>query len=261
MLGGNEDVARMRVCVEETVFHQLLHVVVGDEVGELVALFPAQALDGARLAHTRVGEEVLCEQRARRELLVAARGPYTRAVLVVLVEALEIARLDAEIKLVARRAHELVDELLERGPALARREQVVELDDAFHDREVVGDLLDHAGTLHLDGHDLLRVLDNSAVHLGNGGGTDGRVVELLEQLVDGLAQLVFYLLFDDRGIERLCMRPELAEGIAVLARQDVGVRRGNLAELDEGGAEVLEERHRLVGGDAVSDVVLPEYLE
>ena len=57
------------------------------------------------------------------------------------------------------------------------------------------------------------------------------------------------------------MRPELAEGIAVLARQDVGMRRGNLAELDEGGAEVLEERHRLVGGDAVSDVVLPEYLE
>ena len=75
--------------------------------------------------------------------------------------------------------------------------------------------------------------------LANGRGRHGRIVEVDEELLDGPSEL---LLDDLAGRCRIILggsRLELLQLLGDLKRDEVGPSAQDLAELDEGGAQLL----------------------
>jgi hypothetical protein len=196
--------------------------------------------------------EVHREDRLGRELGIAARRAHERAAGVVRGEALEVALLDVEVQLVGAGALQLVDQVRERQRPRARlggAQELVHVDQGVHQRKVLGDGLRDAGALHLDGDDLAAVADDRPVDLRDRRAAQGRVVELAEQLVHRAAELLLHAGAHVGGGHRGDVGAQLREGVAVLGRQDVGMGRRDLAELDERRAEVLEYRDGLLWGE------------
>ena len=98
------------------------------------------------------------------------------------------------------------------------------------------DLALGVGPLHLD-HHLLPAGQPRAVHLADRGRGDRHLVELLEDLLDGQAELLPRSpgapASNGSGLGVVLQAAQLGQDVR---RHDVGPRREQLAELDEGRA-------------------------
>jgi hypothetical protein len=108
-----------------------------------------------------------------------------------------------------------------------------------------------AGVLHLDG-DLATVVPDGPVHLANGRGCRGLVVEAAEPLAPAGAQLLLeHGVHGARG-ERGCRLLQPGEGLAVGTGEVLGQRRlehrHRLAELHRPALELAEDPEELLGG-------------
>ena len=245
----------------EAVLEHLVHVVVRDEVGEPLARVVVEAVDPVGVFDAGPAGEVLDEQTRGAQLGIAARAADPRTAGVAGSEALQVPGLDGEVELVFGRAHQLVDEVFHRQARRAARDLAVKLHEALHDGEVLRDLLDHARALHLHRHDPPASRQHGTVHLRDGGRPQRRVVEFGKGLLQRAAQLGGHFLLHHIESQRLALGAQRPEGLAVLDGQHVRMRRGDLTELDEGGAEVFEHGDGLLGGQALVDPVPAQHLQ
>ena len=82
--------------------------------------------------------------------------------------------------------------------------------------------------------------------LGDGSGCDRTVIELREQLIEGLAERVLDHLAGARGVERRQVVLQLRQVGGHLLAEQIRARGQALAELDEAGSKVLQgERQSL----------------
>ena len=154
-------------------------------------------------------------------------------------EHLGVPGLDPVVELARDRARELVHQL-------HRVHELETLDAALHDladlaqqRDVGLDLTPRVGTLHLHGHRAAGV-QLGQVHLADRGGRHRHRVEGGEQVADLAVQLLadhlLHLLVGE-GRDRVLQQAQLADD---LGRHQVGADREQLAELDEGRAQLVE---------------------
>ena len=158
----------------------------------------------------------------------------------VAMEGLGVAPLEPVVELLADRACELVHELahvdeVERPDALlGDSRRLVE------ETQVGLDLLRRARPLHLDRDDVA-VREHCAVDLADRGRGQRLAVELEEEALDRLAELLADDALDLLVRERAHVVLEPAQLGDDVRRQHVGPHREELAELDEGRAELVEE--------------------
>lgn len=180
VIGQDEDVARMRVGMIETILHELLHIVMGHQIGQVVALIVGQP-EAVDFLHARAAREILGQHRRGGVVAVATRRCHALARLVVGKEPLQIVCLVFEIQLFGGGAHHLVNQLLD-GQALPfGHHAIVDVDDSLHDGQVVRHRIDDTGTLNLHGNDGA-VGKRRLVHLRDGSRPDRILVEIRERL-------------------------------------------------------------------------------
>ena len=158
----------------------------------------------------------------------------------VAVQRVRVPRLEPVVELLADRAGELVDDLAHvhevEGPDALLRDARGLVEEA----EVGFDLLGRAGALDLDRDDMA-VREHGSVHLADRRGGQRLAVELEEEALDREAEV-----FEDDALdlfvrERAHVVLEAAQLGDDVRRQDVWTHREQLAELDEGRAELVEE--------------------
>ena len=198
--------------------------------------------------------ELLERQHPRpRVAPVDARDPHVRVAGEVAVEDLGVAPLQPVVELLADRAGELVDELLgvdevERADTLLRQPGGLE-----EQRQVGLDLPRRVRALHLD-DDAAAVRQDGAVHLADRRGGERLLVELEEEPLDRLAELLLHDALDVGVREGTDVVLEPAQLDDDVRRHGVGPRREQLAELDEGRAELVQHLAQVLaarGGGAV----------
>src|SRR6266480_1389870 len=106
-------------------------------------------------------------------------------------------------------------------------------------RDVGLDLARRVGTLNLD-RDALAVRKHGVVYLPDRGRRSRLLVELEEGLLDGYAELLRDHAFDVGERDRPHVVLKLLQLEHDVGRNDVGTGREQLAELDEGRAELVE---------------------
>jgi hypothetical protein len=157
----------------------------------------------------------------------------------VAVELLGVPRLHPVVELLADRAGELVDERdgvdeLERLDAVANETRGL-----VHELEVGFDLARRVRPLHLHG-DTASVRERRPVHLTDGRGGNGLLLEIEEELLDGELELLLDHALDlgvgDRR-DVVLQRLQLEDDVR---RDDVRARGEELAELDEGRPELVQ---------------------
>jgi hypothetical protein len=150
---------------------------------------------------------------------------------------------------VVQLAQEALAQLFEDGRELVAAARlgvrVEELGDVGEHVEVFRHLLADVRALHLD-DDGAAVPHPRAVHLPERGGGDGPGLELGERLRDADAQLGRDDLLDLGEGERLDLVLEARERVEVGLRQEVGPRREQLRELDEGRPHPLDVGRKLL---------------
>ena len=158
----------------------------------------------------------------------------------VAVQRVGVPALEPVVELLADRAGELVDDLAHvhevEGPDALLRDARGLVEEA----EVGFDLLGRARALDLDRDDMA-VREHGSVHLADRRGGQRLAVELEEEALDREAEV-----FEDDALdllvrERAHVVLEAAELGDDVRRQDVRAHREQLAELDEGRAELVEE--------------------
>ena len=156
------------------------------------------------------------------------------------VQLLRVAALEPVVQLLADRAGELVhdlahvDEVERPDPLLDDSRGLVE------EAEVGFDPLRRAGALHLD-RDSVSVRKNRAMDLADRCCCEWLGVELEEETLDRQAELLLDDTFDVLVRERAHVVLEASELRDDVRRQDVRPHREQLAELDEGRAQLVEE--------------------
>ena len=234
----HEQVGRMRVGVEGAVAEHHLQPYLRHQVRQPAALGRIQrrkigvaergALDPLQRQHPLAGERPvdLGDHDGGR---LGEHAP----------EHLGVPGLDPVVELARDGAGELVHQL-------HRVHELEALDAALHDladlaqqRDVGLDLTAGVGTLHLHGHRAAGV-QLGQVHLADRGGRHRHRVEGGEQVADLAVQLLadhlLHLLVGE-GRDRVLQQAQLADD---LGRHQVGADREQLAELDEGRAQLVQ---------------------
>ena len=235
----DEDVRRVRVAVEEPVPEDHRHPRLRDHLGQPLALLHrvARLVDVGQLAAL---DELERQDAGTRVRPVDARDADVRVAGEVAMERLGVAPLEPVVELLADRACEFVHELahvdeVERPDALlGDTRRLVE------ETEVGLDLLRRARSLHLDGDDVA-VREHRTVDLADRGRGQRLAVEFEEETLDRLAELLADDALDLFVRERAHVVLEPAQLGDDVRRQHVGPHREELAELDEGRAELVEE--------------------
>ncbi len=164
-----------------------------------------------------------------------------RAALEVLPEPDGVRRLDEEVELPPDGAAELVHDA-RRVVGLQLSHMVVdERRDPAQDADVAADGPLDVRPLHLH-HDRPAVGQHGPVHLGDGRGGDGTGVKFGKKRLEGRTELLFHDvpgLGKGKGGDRIGQLGELG---GILDGQQVGPAGEHLPQLDEGGAELLEEQ-------------------
>jgi hypothetical protein len=158
----------------------------------------------------------------------------------VAVQRIGVSRLEAVVELLADRAGELVHDFAHvdeiEGPDALLRDARRLVEEA----EVGFDLLGCSRALDLHS-DRVAVREHGAVHLADRRGGDRLAVELEEEALDREAEVVLDDALDllvREGAYVVLQAAELGDDVR---RQDVRAHREQLAELDEGRAELVEE--------------------
>ncbi len=235
----HQDVRRVRVAVEEAVAEDHRQPGLGDHVGEPVALLHRPDLE-VEIGELDAGEVLEREHALARVAPVGARHRHVRVAGEVAMEGLGVAALLAVVELLADRARELVDELarvdeVERAHAFAHEPRGL-----LEQLDVALDLARRVGPLHLD-DDLAPVRKHRPVYLPDRGRRERLAVELEEEALDRLAQVLADHPLDvgeGEGADVVLERAQLGDDVR---RDDVGSGREQLAELDEGRAELVEQ--------------------
>src|SRR6185295_18304637 len=149
----------------------------------------------------------------------------------------------------------VVELLVAPGDELGRRlDQPVEGPDAqpadgadtgHHQADVAREVELDAGPLHFDRD--LRAVPPRDVDLPDRRRSDRGPLEALEDLVGPAPELRLDDALRDVRRERLDAVEQLPQRVAVGERQDVGLEREHLPELDEGAAQVLEQQAQALG--------------
>ena len=230
----------MGVGVEEAVFQHFADDQARGVHGDAMAV-EAGGVEGGQIVNLDAAQPLLHHQAARRMLPVDARHVDELLTLEVLAEAVGVATLAAVVQLLAQGVGELVGHLhrIERheaGQPLAHQ-----MGDVAEDVEVgVNQALD-ARPLHLD-HHVRPVGQQRGVDLGQRGRGDGRGVEGGEDFRQRPAQLSL-----DQRQDRL---PRVGRHVVLQVaqfgqhcrRQDFRPRAGDLAQLDERRAKLLQRQ-------------------
>ena len=229
----------MRIAVEEAVAEDHRHPRLGDLVREVAPLLEAerQRVDVCDLRPLQPLEREHARARVRP---VDPRHVHVRLVREVVVEGLRVSPLEAVVELLADLLRELVDQP-------ARIDEVERMHALLHEprrlieqREIGLDLPRRAGALHLH-RDLFAVRKRRAVHLADRRRGDRLAVEREEEALDRVAEIL-----DDHALgflerERSHVVLQTAQLGDDVRGHDVGPRRQQLAELDEGRAELVEQ--------------------
>jgi hypothetical protein len=96
----------------------------------------------------------------------------------------------------------------------------------------------HPRPLHLEGQ--LAAIEARHVHLGDGGAGEGLLLDLVEQLREGGAELLPHHRREVGDRHRLQSIEQVVEGARVLGTHEVGLEGEELTELDVGAAQGLE---------------------
>ena len=194
---------------------------------------------GASSSGTAVDDLVHDQQARGRELPVTARDADPVVAGDDLGHADDVARLLAEVELVAQRARDLLDERREVDdpvqPPRARRRP----DDHLEQREVVLDHLLGLRALDLD-HDRVAVGHSRPVHLGDRPGGERLGIDRGEDVLPGHGELALHHRHHLGLGHRRHVRLQGGELGDVLLGDQVGAGREDLAELAEGRPELLE---------------------
>src|SRR5439155_25242356 len=157
----------------------------------------------------------------------------------VLTEPFSIPALAEIIRLAAQRLCELLHQpnhvvLLRHRPAAAGGDrQVVE------DLQILLDLGGDARPLHLD-HDRCAVRQARGVHLADGGRRQWDLIEIAEDGADGTTELRLDDGTNEVGLQRRSRILKFRQLELIDGRQQIGTRREDLTELDEGRAKLFQ---------------------
>lgn len=241
----DEEVAGVRIGVEGAVLEDHLQNEARGAFGE------RQPVDARRVERRPVVDldpaDALERQHAAAASLPEHRGNvHRRVVHEVARETLGVVCLAHVVELGPDGARELLGQadqiqLARALPAPARRDG-----ETPQDLEVALDLLDHSGPSHIH-DDLGPVVEARRVGLADRRRSDRRRVEGREEILERPPQLGL----DDRADRREGLRRHLVLELRQLARvvgwEEVGARRGDLAGLHCGRAQVLERHPQVLG--------------
>mmetsp|Transcript_5496 Transcript_5496/g.18589 ORF Transcript_5496/g.18589 Transcript_5496/m.18589 type:complete len:270 (+) Transcript_5496:228-1037(+) len=234
-----ENVARVRVPVEKAELQQLPQAGAHPHRDEVVHV--DARLDDALGVRATDPVDPLHDQQAGPAVLAVHLGDLHRLVsLEVLVERADVARLLQVVQLLQELLPKLVHDELGVAAELPQRPGVDEAAEPAEQEQVaVDDRLD-ARAQHLDGHVLARGNQAAAVDLPQGGGRDGFLRDLTEDLLQGATQR---LLHDVKGRlvgERRHVVLQHAQLVHVVLADDVRAVGQHLPRLDEGWPKVRE---------------------
>jgi hypothetical protein len=233
-LVGDEDVAGMRIAVEEAEHEELVQVGVDQDLRQVGALaargdeLDALAED-ALLDHHGLGAEL------RDHVGDEHRGPAVEG----RGETVRVARLLAQVELAAQVGPHLAHHGLGAIAREHRGEVRQEPHDEDQDAHVAVDLQLHARAQHLH-DDLASVEGARRMHLRHGRGGEGLRVEADEEELRRLAERFLDRgdrLLDREGLHVVLQLLQLGE---VFGREEIGAQAQGLAQLHEGRAQILQ---------------------
>ena len=263
----------MRVGMEEPVVHDLRHEALGQALAQLRRIKAHSAQGGNVVDHGAL-DEVHDQHVVGTEVRIRARAFHSRLIVEKLAEPHEIVLLDAEVKLLARRALQLGDQVVQRQlDAVGCAGEPHERHRLADEREVLRHLLHHVRSTHLDGHVRPRLRsvgrqrdrrgagarsrianrmrrDARPVHLGDGRRSERLLLDARERFPPRMPQR-----FLDGGEHRgerhgRHVGAQPLERVGVRGRDDVAAVRRDLAHLHERGAQVLKQAGRLFRREA-----------
>ena len=255
----NEDVRRMGIRMKEAVMEDHGHPGVSHPIGDVCdARRPHVPGDRAQIFLPRRNSSVRTRSVESCRITAGTTTPGVRGE--VAVEGICVPGLVAVIELEPDRPGELVDQLLGVDELESANALLQELRRLVEEPEVGLDLPRGFRALDLD-RDLLTVREHRSVHLADRRRGERLLVELDECPFQGQTELGFDgsagLL--ERKRSDLVLQP--AELDHDVGRDDVGSGRQQLAELDKGGAELVEHLPQstpaLGGGDVRLTPVVP----
>ena len=234
----HEHVGRMRIAVEEPVTEDHRHPGLRHQISDGASLLERPTLR-IQIGHLDPVEPLERQNPGARIGPEDPRHANVRMAGEVAVECVRVPRLEPVVELLPDRARELVDKLLRVDEVEGTHSFLGYAGRLIEQRDVGLDLSRRARTLHLDG-DLPPVRQRGAMHLSDRGGGDRRLVELREELGDREAEILLDHLLDICDRKRPDVVLQAAQLRDDVGRKDVGPRRQQLAELDEGRAKLVE---------------------
>ena len=240
-----EDVARVRVRVEQAVFQHHLEHDAGAGAGQLVAV-QAGGVHRGQVASGNAVHEVLHVEPLAGPAPVDAGDGDALVVLEVLRDPLGVAALGGEIQLGAQRAGELLHHPGRPVTAQVGHLRLDDLRSPHHQPQVGLDHLADARPAHLEDH-RAAVFQPGAVGLRQRRGRERPGFDAGEHLLRFAAQVFHQLRADFLPAEGRHRVLQLAQLGDPLGRQQVDAGGQHLAELDEGRAQFLQrlaEAHR-----------------
>lgn len=237
-VAGEHQVAGVHVGVDEAVEEDHLGDAAEARLGEpLAVLADVGGLDAV--------DELHGDHPVGAQVIVEVGDAHLGLVGEVLREAAVVAGLAAEVELIAEGPGEVLDGAGD-GHVPHPREHIDEAGAEGHEQQVALDLGGGLRALDLDGDDA-PVVEDAPVHLGHGGGGDGLPADLAEAPPPVPQLGVEGRLDHGEGRRRhRVLEPRQPPDHPV--RQQIGPRRQDLTELDEGGAEALQG-----GGDGLPE--------
>ena len=271
----------MRVGMEEPVVHDLRHEALGQALAQLRRIKAHRAQGGNVVDHGAF-DEVHDQHVVGTEMRVRARALHPRLIVEELAEPHEVVLLDAKVKLLARRALQLGDQVVQRQlDAVGCAGEPHERHRLADEREVLRHLLHHVRSTHLDGHVRPRLRsvgrqrdrrgagarsrianrmrrDARPVHLGDGRRSERLLLDARERFPPRMPQR-----FLDGGEHRgerhgRHVGAQPLERVGVRGWDDVAAVRRDLSHLHERGAQVLKQAGRLFRREARQHAMLPQ---
>ena len=251
----DQDVAWVRVGVEEVVDENLLHEVPDQDMGNVLALVRQLriviilAVLWEEMADTSPFHRLVDQDLGGAVLSVDLRDGDDIVTIVEPVELLTVVDLVHRVDLAEQGPAELVQHLVEVDHRHLVGHVLEELDRPPQQGNVGVDQLADRRVLDLD-HHWGTVLEGRVVDLANRGRGKGLVVEAGEDFIDFVTGLGLEGRLDAGKGVGFNLVLELTEGLDVGRRDQVRPGRQDLPHLDEGRAELLE------GGDDLRWVLL-----
>ncbi len=244
-----EHIARVRVGVEEAVFHDHLEHGLRAALGQQLAIQARSGELGQFMAGDALHKVLHIDAFARvspvraRDTDPGQRGHVAR-------QPFGVAAFGGQVQLALQRTAELAQQL---ARAIGGQRRDFGLGQAVEQAQVGLDHLADAGTADLD-DDLGAVLELRAVHLRNRGGGQRLGVEAGQHRFGFATEVLAQLRSQQLEGQGLHVAVQALEFGNPFRPEHVGAARQDLAELDEGGAEFFQRLAQLHGGRQLGQI-------